>query len=164
MTRFVLLSDSCVFVDVGVPSLMREQVCSLQLLLGLASTIILGSESHRTHDHILLSKIWDTPNLESQVPLFIYSGTGLSSSTSRQWIMNSLQVRVKVILQQMVISACLGVEPPSEVHVQILIIDLTADSGRWISVAQWSDASRPAWDWWACAVTVFASVTTQTLR
>jgi hypothetical protein len=26
-----------------------------KLLLALASTVILGSESHRTHDHILLS-------------------------------------------------------------------------------------------------------------
>jgi hypothetical protein len=42
------------------------------------------------------------------------------------------------------ISVCLGVEPPSEVHIEILIIDLTADFGRWISVAQWSYASRRA--------------------
>jgi hypothetical protein len=37
----------------------------------LASTVILGSESHRTPDHILLSQIPDSSNLESQVPVFI---------------------------------------------------------------------------------------------
>jgi hypothetical protein len=31
------------------------------------------SESRKTHDHILLSQIRDTSNLEGQVPLFIYS-------------------------------------------------------------------------------------------
>jgi hypothetical protein len=41
------------------------------LLLALASAVILGSESHGTHDHILLSQIRDTPSLECQVPVFI---------------------------------------------------------------------------------------------
>jgi hypothetical protein len=45
----------------------------LQLLLGLASAVFLGSESHGTHDHILLSRIWDSSNLEGQVPMFISS-------------------------------------------------------------------------------------------
>jgi hypothetical protein len=53
------------------PSLTRGWVCRLQLLLVLASAVILGSESHGTHDHILLSEIRDSPNLEGQVPLFI---------------------------------------------------------------------------------------------
>jgi hypothetical protein len=51
--------------------LTRGLVCSLQLLLGLASAVILGAESHRTHDHILLSHVSDSPNLEGQVPVFI---------------------------------------------------------------------------------------------
>jgi hypothetical protein len=45
-------------------SLTRGQVCSLLLLLGCSRQVILGSESRRTHDHILLSKIWRSPNLE----------------------------------------------------------------------------------------------------
>jgi hypothetical protein len=49
----------------------RGRVCRLQLLLTLASAIIFGSESHGTHDHILLSEIRDSPNLEDQVPVFI---------------------------------------------------------------------------------------------
>jgi hypothetical protein len=40
----------------------------LQLLLVLASSVILRSESRGTHDHILLSQIRDSPHLESQVP------------------------------------------------------------------------------------------------
>jgi hypothetical protein len=43
----------------------------LQLLLVLASTVILGSEARRTRDHILLSQIRDSANLECQVPVFI---------------------------------------------------------------------------------------------
>jgi hypothetical protein len=55
----------------GALSQTRGRVCRLQLLLALASALILWSESRGTHDHILLSQIWDSPNLEGQVPLFI---------------------------------------------------------------------------------------------
>jgi hypothetical protein len=43
----------------------------LQLLLVLTSAVILRPESSGTHDHILLSQIWDSPNLVGQVPIFI---------------------------------------------------------------------------------------------
>jgi hypothetical protein len=43
----------------GALSLMRERVCRLQLLLALASAVILGSESRGTRDHILLPQIRD---------------------------------------------------------------------------------------------------------
>jgi hypothetical protein len=43
----------------------------LQLLLVLASAVILGSDSRVTHDHILLPQIRDSPNLEGQVPVFL---------------------------------------------------------------------------------------------
>jgi hypothetical protein len=46
-------------------------VCHLQLLLVLASAVIVRSESRGTHDHILLSQIRDSPNLEGQVQVFI---------------------------------------------------------------------------------------------
>jgi hypothetical protein len=59
------------FVSYGAGTLMRRWVCSLQLLLALASTVFL-----RTHDHILLSRCYGSPNLEGQVPLFINPGTG----------------------------------------------------------------------------------------
>jgi hypothetical protein len=51
-------------------SLTRERVCRLQLLLVLASAVILGSQSG-PHDHILLSQIRDSPDLEGQVSVFI---------------------------------------------------------------------------------------------
>jgi hypothetical protein len=53
------------------PFLTRGWVCRLQVLLGFASVVILRSESLGTHDHILLSQIRDSPNLEDQVPVFI---------------------------------------------------------------------------------------------
>jgi hypothetical protein len=55
----------------AVPSLTRRRICRLQLLLVLASAVILGPESHWTHDYILLSQIRDSSNLEGQVPVFI---------------------------------------------------------------------------------------------
>jgi hypothetical protein len=59
----------CYFV---APSLTRERVCNLKLLLVLASAVPLGSESHGTEDRILLSKFLSLPpNLECQVPVFI---------------------------------------------------------------------------------------------
>jgi hypothetical protein len=47
-------------------SVTRGWVCRLQLLVVLASTVILRSESRGTHDHILLSQIRDSLN-----PVFI---------------------------------------------------------------------------------------------
>jgi hypothetical protein len=38
-----------------------EDGCRWELLLAFASTVILRSESHETHDHIVLSQIWDFP-------------------------------------------------------------------------------------------------------
>jgi hypothetical protein len=63
-----------------------EDGCRLQLLLLLASAVILRSDSRGTHDHILLSQIRDSPNLEDQVPLFISPGTGWPTYTLRYWI------------------------------------------------------------------------------
>jgi hypothetical protein len=40
---------------------MRGRVCCLQLLLALASAVILGFESRGTRDHILLFQIRDFP-------------------------------------------------------------------------------------------------------
>jgi hypothetical protein len=48
-------------------SLTRGWVCKFQLLLALTSTVILRFDSRGTRDHILLSQIRDSPNLEGQV-------------------------------------------------------------------------------------------------
>jgi hypothetical protein len=49
---FYKSSDSCGFCC-GTPFLTRGRVCSLQLLLGLANAVFLGSKFLRTLDHIL---------------------------------------------------------------------------------------------------------------
>jgi hypothetical protein len=56
----------------GAPSLTRGWVCNLliQLLLGLARAITLGFKSLRTQT-IFYCLIWDSPNLDGQVPIFI---------------------------------------------------------------------------------------------
>jgi hypothetical protein len=43
------------------PSLTRRRVCRIQFLVVLASAVVFGSESSRTHGHILLSQIRDFP-------------------------------------------------------------------------------------------------------
>jgi hypothetical protein len=53
-------------LDWGEWSLTSGWVCRLQLLLDLASSVILGSESRGTHDRVLLSQIQDSPNLEAR--------------------------------------------------------------------------------------------------
>jgi hypothetical protein len=45
----------------GALSQTRERVCRLQLLLVLASPVILGTEYRGTHGHILLSQIRGSP-------------------------------------------------------------------------------------------------------
>jgi hypothetical protein len=61
---------------------------SFQLLLGLASAINLWSEFSGTHDHILLSQIKDSRNLEGQVPVFIQPrNTVAQLYLFRQWVL-----------------------------------------------------------------------------
>jgi hypothetical protein len=59
---FFFQLKTCVFSPYVTSSLTRGWVCRLKLLLALASG---------TCDHILLSQIRDSPNLEGQVPVFI---------------------------------------------------------------------------------------------
>jgi hypothetical protein len=64
----------------------ERRVCRLQLLLVLASAVILRSESRGTRAHILLSQIRDSPNLESQVPVFISPRKRVAQFTPRHWV------------------------------------------------------------------------------
>jgi hypothetical protein len=50
---------------------MRGWECCLQLLLVPTSAVILRSETHGTHDHILLPQIQDSPSQECKVLIFI---------------------------------------------------------------------------------------------
>jgi hypothetical protein len=62
--------------------------CSFQLLLDPASTVLQGSESHGTHEHILMY-IFETPNLEGQLSVFTSpksSSCGLQSADQFVWV------------------------------------------------------------------------------
>jgi hypothetical protein len=80
----LLLSNTLRVCRCETPSLTKERVCHLQLLLGLASRGILWSEYHGTHDHILLPQVQDSPKLEDQIPIFLFPVTGWPSYTPRQ--------------------------------------------------------------------------------
>jgi hypothetical protein len=78
--NFSFQLNTCGYSPYVTSSLTRGCICRLHLLLVLASTVILRSETHGTHDHILhgthdhilLSQIQDSPNLGGgQVPVFI---------------------------------------------------------------------------------------------
>jgi hypothetical protein len=71
-SNFIFQLNTCGYCSYVTSSLARGWVCRLQLLLVLASAVILRSESRGTHD-ILLSQIRDSPNLEGQVTVFISS-------------------------------------------------------------------------------------------
>jgi hypothetical protein len=55
----------------GAVSMTKGRVCNLQLLLDLASTVFLRSESCGTHGHILLPQFWESLNMEGKVAVFI---------------------------------------------------------------------------------------------
>jgi hypothetical protein len=69
--NFIFQLNTCGYIPYVKSSMTRGWVCRLQLLLVLASAVILGCESHGTHDHILRSQIRDSPIVEAQVPVFI---------------------------------------------------------------------------------------------
>jgi hypothetical protein len=71
-SNFIFQLNACDYSSYVTSSLKRARVCRLQLLLVLVSTIVLRSESRGTRDHILLSQIRDSTNLEGQVPVFIH--------------------------------------------------------------------------------------------
>jgi hypothetical protein len=68
---FFFQLNTCGYSPYVTSPLMRGWICCLQLLLVLASAVNLRSESHGTHDHILLAQIQESLNLEGQVPIFI---------------------------------------------------------------------------------------------
>jgi hypothetical protein len=68
---FFLQLNTCGHSPYVTSSLARGWVSRLQLVLAFASAVILRSESRGAHDHILLSQIGDSPNLEGQVPVLI---------------------------------------------------------------------------------------------
>jgi hypothetical protein len=69
--NFIFQLNSCRYSPYVISPLTRGWVCRLQLLLVLASAVILRLQSDGPHDHILLPQIRDSPKLEGQVPVFI---------------------------------------------------------------------------------------------
>jgi hypothetical protein len=67
-TDFFFQLSTCGHSPYVTSSLTRGWVCRLQLLLVLSSAFIPRPESRRTHDHILLSQIRDSPKLELRSP------------------------------------------------------------------------------------------------
>jgi hypothetical protein len=85
-SNFIFQLNTCGYSPYVTSSLMRGWVYRLQLLLALDSSVILGSESRGTHDHISLSQIRDLTKLEDQFPVFISPRNRWPSSTPRHWV------------------------------------------------------------------------------
>jgi hypothetical protein len=68
------------------PSLTRGYVCNLlvQLLLGLVRAVTLGSEFHRTHDHI--PSHLRPPTWRARSPYLYPPGTGWPCYTPGHWV------------------------------------------------------------------------------
>jgi hypothetical protein len=77
--NFFFQLNTCCHSPYVISSVTRGWVCRLKLLLALASTFIHRSEFRRTHDHILLSQIRDSPNLVPRSPYLYPPGTGWPS-------------------------------------------------------------------------------------
>jgi hypothetical protein len=85
MARILFWLNICSHSLHVTSSLARGWVCCLQLLLALASPFILRSKSCRTQNHILLSQIWGSPNLEAKSPYLYPPGTGWPNYNPRHW-------------------------------------------------------------------------------
>jgi hypothetical protein len=94
------------FCFCGAPSLTKERVCLLYMLLVLASAVFLGSESLGTRDHILLSQTWDFPFCR----LLRLAGSQNYSSQSQSHIATDGQ------------SVSLGVEPHLGLMTRYLVL------------------------------------------
>jgi hypothetical protein len=70
----------------GEPSLTREQVCRLQLLLALASEVILGSESSGFMTTFYYLRFETPPTWRARSPYLYPTETGWSSYTPRHWV------------------------------------------------------------------------------
>jgi hypothetical protein len=70
-SNFIFQLNACGYRPYVTSYLRRRFVCRLQLLLVLASVVILRSESRGTHDHTLHSQIRASLSVDVQVLVFI---------------------------------------------------------------------------------------------
>jgi hypothetical protein len=89
-TRIFFQRNTCAHDPYVASSLTRWWVCCLQLQLVLASAVILAFDSLETYDHILLSHIRYSLNLEDQVPVFISPTKSVARLYPQHWVPFSL--------------------------------------------------------------------------
>jgi hypothetical protein len=77
--------NTCGYIPYVTSSLMRGRVCRLQLLLVLASAVILRSDTSGTHDHILLSDS-RPPTWRARSPYLYPTRTGWPVYTPSNWV------------------------------------------------------------------------------
>jgi hypothetical protein len=80
--------NTCGHISYVISCLTWGWICRLQLLLDLAIAVVLRSESRAIHVHILLLfQIGDSPNLESQVPIFISPRNRVAQLYPHHWVL-----------------------------------------------------------------------------
>jgi hypothetical protein len=75
--------NACFHCPYVTSSLTRGWICRLQLMLPLASAVVIRSESRGTRDHIILSQIRDSPTWRARSPYLYTPRTGLPRYTPR---------------------------------------------------------------------------------
>jgi hypothetical protein len=107
----------------GEPSLPREWVCNLlvQLLLGIARAVILGSTSRRTRDHILLSHLRLSQLGGSGSRINILQEQGVSGSRLRLWFDGGMSKSKLSYHRLSVGQSILMLGPPSGARDQFLL-------------------------------------------
>jgi hypothetical protein len=69
-SNFIFQLCTCGYGPYETCSLMRGWTCLLKLVMVLASAVIFKAEPRGTHDHVLLSQIRDSPNVEGRGNVF----------------------------------------------------------------------------------------------
>jgi hypothetical protein len=85
-SNFIFLLNTCGHSAYVASTLTREWVCGLQLMLVLASAVILRPESRGTRDHISLSQIRDSLPCRARSPYLYPPGTRWHGYTLRHWV------------------------------------------------------------------------------
>jgi hypothetical protein len=86
MTRFLLLSDSCGFADMGPSSLMRARVCLLQLLLSSPAQSLSGPSPAGLMTSFYCLRFETPPTWRTRF-LYLYPpGRGWPGYTPRHWV------------------------------------------------------------------------------